>query len=169
MLFPAEHVAPPKKPPRPGAQCQVSSLACLNTGDSYNDGVKVHTHTCMNAWSKSTSRNTHWMNEWMKCSSSSTWRDTFTEWTQCMFWMLGALIFTLVSSFLWLLRLSLSLPSPSPPFFSGTLPYCWPLALAGKQHTVCVCLLCVLSPVPYCCPTPPSALWFLCPTNHILL
>lgn len=35
-----EHVAPPKKPPRPGAQCQVSSLACLNTGDSYNDGVK---------------------------------------------------------------------------------------------------------------------------------
>lgn len=35
-----EHVAPPKKPPRPGAQSQVSSLACLNTGDSYNDGVK---------------------------------------------------------------------------------------------------------------------------------
>nr|XP_033958793.1 focal adhesion kinase 1-like isoform X2 [Pseudochaenichthys georgianus] len=33
----AEHAAPPKKPPRPGAQ---SSLACLNTGDSYNDGVK---------------------------------------------------------------------------------------------------------------------------------
>ncbi|XP_047455338.1 focal adhesion kinase 1-like isoform X3 [Mugil cephalus] len=36
----AEHVAPPKKPPRPGAQSQVGSLACLNTGDSYNDGVK---------------------------------------------------------------------------------------------------------------------------------
>uniref|UniRef100_A0A669EFV8 non-specific protein-tyrosine kinase n=1 Tax=Oreochromis niloticus TaxID=8128 RepID=A0A669EFV8_ORENI len=35
------HVAPPKKPPRPGAQSQVSSLACLNTGDSYNDGVKL--------------------------------------------------------------------------------------------------------------------------------
>ncbi|KAK1896262.1 Focal adhesion kinase 1 [Dissostichus eleginoides] len=34
----AEHAAPPKKPPRPGAQ---SSLACLNTGDSYNDGVKL--------------------------------------------------------------------------------------------------------------------------------
>ncbi|XP_058502744.1 focal adhesion kinase 1-like isoform X4 [Solea solea] len=34
-----EHVAPPKKPPRPGAQSQVS--ACLNTGDSYNDGVKL--------------------------------------------------------------------------------------------------------------------------------
>ncbi|XP_024917506.1 focal adhesion kinase 1 isoform X1 [Cynoglossus semilaevis] len=34
----AEHVAPPKKPPRPGAQSQVS--ACLNTADSYNDGVK---------------------------------------------------------------------------------------------------------------------------------
>uniref|UniRef100_A0A669BZE2 Focal adhesion kinase 1 n=1 Tax=Oreochromis niloticus TaxID=8128 RepID=A0A669BZE2_ORENI len=37
----ASHVAPPKKPPRPGAQSQVSSLACLNTGDSYNDGVKL--------------------------------------------------------------------------------------------------------------------------------
>uniref|UniRef100_A0A1A7XAH4 Focal adhesion kinase 1 n=1 Tax=Iconisemion striatum TaxID=60296 RepID=A0A1A7XAH4_9TELE len=35
-----EHVAPPKKPPRPGAQSQVGSLACLNTADSYNDGVK---------------------------------------------------------------------------------------------------------------------------------
>ncbi|XP_047188572.1 focal adhesion kinase 1-like isoform X5 [Scophthalmus maximus] len=36
----AEHAAPPKKPPRPGAQSQVGSMACLNTGDSYNDGVK---------------------------------------------------------------------------------------------------------------------------------
>nr|XP_020490210.1 focal adhesion kinase 1-like isoform X4 [Labrus bergylta] len=36
----ADHAAPPKKPPRPGAQSQVGSLACLNTGDSYNDGVK---------------------------------------------------------------------------------------------------------------------------------
>ena len=44
MSFPAEHAAPPKKPPRPGAQSQVGSLACLNTGDSYNDGVKVHMH-----------------------------------------------------------------------------------------------------------------------------
>ncbi|XP_037836285.1 focal adhesion kinase 1 isoform X13 [Kryptolebias marmoratus] len=35
-----EHAAPPKKPPRPGAQSQVGGLACLNTGDSYNDGVK---------------------------------------------------------------------------------------------------------------------------------
>uniref|UniRef100_A0A1A8J0R4 Focal adhesion kinase 1 n=1 Tax=Nothobranchius kuhntae TaxID=321403 RepID=A0A1A8J0R4_NOTKU len=35
-----DHVAPPKKPPRPGAQSQVGSLACLNTADSYNDGVK---------------------------------------------------------------------------------------------------------------------------------
>uniref|UniRef100_A0A674PQY9 Focal adhesion kinase 1 n=1 Tax=Takifugu rubripes TaxID=31033 RepID=A0A674PQY9_TAKRU len=33
-----KHVAPPKKPPRPSAQ---SNLACQNTGDSYNDGVKV--------------------------------------------------------------------------------------------------------------------------------
>uniref|UniRef100_A0A3B5MBJ8 non-specific protein-tyrosine kinase n=1 Tax=Xiphophorus couchianus TaxID=32473 RepID=A0A3B5MBJ8_9TELE len=36
-----DHVVPPKKPPRPGAQSQVGSLACLNTGDSYNDGVKL--------------------------------------------------------------------------------------------------------------------------------
>ncbi|XP_032415169.1 focal adhesion kinase 1-like isoform X4 [Xiphophorus hellerii] len=36
----SDHVVPPKKPPRPGAQSQVGSLACLNTGDSYNDGVK---------------------------------------------------------------------------------------------------------------------------------
>ncbi|XP_028327187.1 focal adhesion kinase 1-like isoform X4 [Gouania willdenowi] len=36
----ADHVPPPKKPPRPGAQSQVGTLACLNTGDSYNDGVK---------------------------------------------------------------------------------------------------------------------------------
>ncbi|XP_030012984.1 focal adhesion kinase 1-like isoform X4 [Sphaeramia orbicularis] len=35
-----EHAAPPKKPPRPGAPSQVGNLACLNTGDSYNDGVK---------------------------------------------------------------------------------------------------------------------------------
>uniref|UniRef100_A0A671VPC6 Focal adhesion kinase 1 n=1 Tax=Sparus aurata TaxID=8175 RepID=A0A671VPC6_SPAAU len=41
LLFPTEHAAPPKKPPRPGAQSQVGSLACLNTGDSYNDGVKL--------------------------------------------------------------------------------------------------------------------------------
>ncbi|KAE8288586.1 Focal adhesion kinase 1 [Larimichthys crocea] len=37
----AELAAPPKKPPRPGAQGQVGSLACLNTADSYNDGVKL--------------------------------------------------------------------------------------------------------------------------------
>uniref|UniRef100_A0A3P9HG42 Focal adhesion kinase 1 n=2 Tax=Oryzias latipes TaxID=8090 RepID=A0A3P9HG42_ORYLA len=37
----AEHAAPPKKPPRPGAQSQVGSLACLNTADGYNDGVKL--------------------------------------------------------------------------------------------------------------------------------
>uniref|UniRef100_A0A3B3C0Q3 Focal adhesion kinase 1 n=1 Tax=Oryzias melastigma TaxID=30732 RepID=A0A3B3C0Q3_ORYME len=36
-----KHAAPPKKPPRPGAQTQVGSLACLNTGDGYNDGVKL--------------------------------------------------------------------------------------------------------------------------------
>uniref|UniRef100_A0A8C6WXF8 Focal adhesion kinase 1 n=1 Tax=Neogobius melanostomus TaxID=47308 RepID=A0A8C6WXF8_9GOBI len=37
----AELPAPPKKPPRPGAQCPVGGLACVNTGDSYNDGVKL--------------------------------------------------------------------------------------------------------------------------------
>uniref|UniRef100_A0A3B4Z483 Focal adhesion kinase 1-like n=1 Tax=Stegastes partitus TaxID=144197 RepID=A0A3B4Z483_9TELE len=36
-----EHAAPPKKPPRPSAQSQLGGLACLNTGDSYNDGVKL--------------------------------------------------------------------------------------------------------------------------------
>ncbi|XP_051921688.1 focal adhesion kinase 1-like isoform X10 [Hippocampus zosterae] len=36
----AELVAPPKKPPRPGAQSQGCSLAGLNTADGYNDGVK---------------------------------------------------------------------------------------------------------------------------------
>uniref|UniRef100_A0A3Q3J1H4 Focal adhesion kinase 1 n=1 Tax=Monopterus albus TaxID=43700 RepID=A0A3Q3J1H4_MONAL len=36
-----ELAAPPKKPPRPGAQSQGGSLACLNSGDSYNDGVKL--------------------------------------------------------------------------------------------------------------------------------
>uniref|UniRef100_A0A665TI30 non-specific protein-tyrosine kinase n=1 Tax=Echeneis naucrates TaxID=173247 RepID=A0A665TI30_ECHNA len=41
MLPLSEHAAPPKKPPRPGAQSQVGSLACLNAGDSYNDGVKL--------------------------------------------------------------------------------------------------------------------------------
>uniref|UniRef100_UPI003AAAE0C1 focal adhesion kinase 1-like isoform X12 n=1 Tax=Centroberyx gerrardi TaxID=166262 RepID=UPI003AAAE0C1 len=35
-----EHAAPPKKPPRPGAPSHLGSLACLNTGDSYNDGLK---------------------------------------------------------------------------------------------------------------------------------
>ncbi|XP_061919346.1 focal adhesion kinase 1-like isoform X11 [Entelurus aequoreus] len=37
----AELVAPPKKPPRPGAQSQGSSLAGLNSADSYNDGLKL--------------------------------------------------------------------------------------------------------------------------------
>ncbi|XP_041739492.2 focal adhesion kinase 1 isoform X7 [Coregonus clupeaformis] len=35
-----EHVAPPKKPPRPGAPSHLGSLASLNPVDSYNDGVK---------------------------------------------------------------------------------------------------------------------------------
>uniref|UniRef100_A0A667ZYG3 Focal adhesion kinase 1 n=1 Tax=Myripristis murdjan TaxID=586833 RepID=A0A667ZYG3_9TELE len=35
------HAAPPKKPPRPGAPSHLGSLACLNTGDSYNDGLKL--------------------------------------------------------------------------------------------------------------------------------
>ncbi|XP_061531167.1 focal adhesion kinase 1-like isoform X10 [Phycodurus eques] len=43
----AELVAPPKKPPRPGAQSQGCSLAGLNTADSYNDGVKQTHHLLM--------------------------------------------------------------------------------------------------------------------------
>ncbi|XP_031722223.1 protein tyrosine kinase 2aa isoform X14 [Anarrhichthys ocellatus] len=35
-----EHVAPPKKPPRPGAPCHLSNLASLCPIDSYNEGVK---------------------------------------------------------------------------------------------------------------------------------
>ncbi|CAB1350810.1 unnamed protein product [Coregonus sp. 'balchen'] len=36
-----QHVAPPKKPPRPGAPSHLGSLASLNPVDSYNDGVKI--------------------------------------------------------------------------------------------------------------------------------
>ncbi|XP_034560622.1 focal adhesion kinase 1-like isoform X8 [Notolabrus celidotus] len=35
-----EHVAPPKKPPRPGAPCHLGNLASLGPIDSYNEGVK---------------------------------------------------------------------------------------------------------------------------------
>lgn len=38
----SEHVAPPKKPPRPGAPAHLSNLASLCPVDSYNEGVKVH-------------------------------------------------------------------------------------------------------------------------------
>ncbi|XP_053088350.1 focal adhesion kinase 1 isoform X4 [Pangasianodon hypophthalmus] len=37
----ADHAVPPKKPPRPGAPGHAGSAACLNTADSYNDGVKI--------------------------------------------------------------------------------------------------------------------------------
>ncbi|MEQ2313661.1 putative serine/threonine protein phosphatase [Ameca splendens] len=36
-----EHVAPPKKPPRPGAPGHLINLASLSPVDSYNDGVKL--------------------------------------------------------------------------------------------------------------------------------
>ncbi|XP_070702792.1 protein tyrosine kinase 2aa isoform X2 [Pempheris klunzingeri] len=36
-----EHVAPPKKPPRPGAPCHLGNLASLSPVDSYNEGVKL--------------------------------------------------------------------------------------------------------------------------------
>ncbi|XP_026886689.2 protein tyrosine kinase 2aa isoform X6 [Electrophorus electricus] len=36
----AEPVAPPKKPPRPGAPSHLGSLASINPVDSYNEGVK---------------------------------------------------------------------------------------------------------------------------------
>uniref|UniRef100_A0A4W5JJ28 non-specific protein-tyrosine kinase n=1 Tax=Hucho hucho TaxID=62062 RepID=A0A4W5JJ28_9TELE len=39
------HVAPPKKPPRPGAPSHLGSLASLNPVDSYNEGVKVQQHS----------------------------------------------------------------------------------------------------------------------------
>uniref|UniRef100_A0A8C7G642 Focal adhesion kinase 1 n=1 Tax=Oncorhynchus kisutch TaxID=8019 RepID=A0A8C7G642_ONCKI len=35
------HVAPPKKPPRPGAPSHLGSLASLNPLESYNEGVKI--------------------------------------------------------------------------------------------------------------------------------
>uniref|UniRef100_A0A3P8XH47 non-specific protein-tyrosine kinase n=1 Tax=Esox lucius TaxID=8010 RepID=A0A3P8XH47_ESOLU len=38
---PAEHAAPPKKPPRPGAPSHLGSQASLNPVESYNDGVKL--------------------------------------------------------------------------------------------------------------------------------
>uniref|UniRef100_A0A4W4FUC7 Focal adhesion kinase 1 n=1 Tax=Electrophorus electricus TaxID=8005 RepID=A0A4W4FUC7_ELEEL len=36
-----EPVAPPKKPPRPGAPSHLGSLASINPVDSYNEGVKI--------------------------------------------------------------------------------------------------------------------------------
>uniref|UniRef100_A0A8B9KG55 non-specific protein-tyrosine kinase n=1 Tax=Astyanax mexicanus TaxID=7994 RepID=A0A8B9KG55_ASTMX len=36
-----KHVAPPKKPPRPGAPSHLGSLASINPVDSYNEGVKI--------------------------------------------------------------------------------------------------------------------------------
>uniref|UniRef100_A0A8C4SV41 non-specific protein-tyrosine kinase n=1 Tax=Erpetoichthys calabaricus TaxID=27687 RepID=A0A8C4SV41_ERPCA len=38
---PVKHVAPPKKPPRPGAPSHLGSLASLNPVDCYNEGVKI--------------------------------------------------------------------------------------------------------------------------------
>uniref|UniRef100_A0A3B4CMY6 Focal adhesion kinase 1 n=1 Tax=Pygocentrus nattereri TaxID=42514 RepID=A0A3B4CMY6_PYGNA len=38
---PTELVAPPKKPPRPGAPSHLGSLASINPVDSYNEGVKI--------------------------------------------------------------------------------------------------------------------------------
>uniref|UniRef100_G3NIV8 Focal adhesion kinase 1 n=1 Tax=Gasterosteus aculeatus aculeatus TaxID=481459 RepID=G3NIV8_GASAC len=40
-FFFSEHVAPPKKPPRPGAPCHLGNLASLCPVDSYNEGVKL--------------------------------------------------------------------------------------------------------------------------------
>uniref|UniRef100_A0A8C1KZB6 Focal adhesion kinase 1 n=1 Tax=Cyprinus carpio TaxID=7962 RepID=A0A8C1KZB6_CYPCA len=37
----AEHTAPPKKPPRPGAPSHPAGVSCLNPTDSYNEGVKI--------------------------------------------------------------------------------------------------------------------------------
>ncbi|XP_006810870.1 focal adhesion kinase 1-like [Neolamprologus brichardi] len=40
-----EPVAPPKKPPRPGAPANLTNLPSLCPVESYNDGVKVHMNT----------------------------------------------------------------------------------------------------------------------------
>lgn len=45
FFFSTEHVAPPKKPPRPGAPAHLGNLAGLCPMDSYNEGVKVYMHT----------------------------------------------------------------------------------------------------------------------------
>uniref|UniRef100_A0A3Q2T206 Focal adhesion kinase 1 n=1 Tax=Fundulus heteroclitus TaxID=8078 RepID=A0A3Q2T206_FUNHE len=41
LQVPLKHVAPPKKPPRPGAPAHLTNLASLGPVDSYNDGVKL--------------------------------------------------------------------------------------------------------------------------------
>uniref|UniRef100_A0A671WJR4 non-specific protein-tyrosine kinase n=1 Tax=Sparus aurata TaxID=8175 RepID=A0A671WJR4_SPAAU len=41
LQAPVKHVAPPKKPPRPGAPGHLSNLASLGPVDSYNEGVKL--------------------------------------------------------------------------------------------------------------------------------
>lgn len=44
-FFTPEPVAPPKKPPRPGAPANLTNLPSLCPVESYNDGVKVHMNT----------------------------------------------------------------------------------------------------------------------------
>lgn len=58
MLFLADHAVPPKKPPRPGAPGHAGSAACLNTADSYNEGVKVQTPSSCTR-TRDTQINTH--------------------------------------------------------------------------------------------------------------
>ncbi|TRY66894.1 hypothetical protein DNTS_028506, partial [Danionella cerebrum] len=36
-----EHAAPPKKPPRPGAQSQAAGVSAINPTESYNEGLKI--------------------------------------------------------------------------------------------------------------------------------
>lgn len=66
----------------------------------------------------------------------------FYSYTDCMFLILTAFIF----AFFIFCRLA----APSPPSLLRLLPSALPIALAGKQHTVAVCSLCVPHSVHLC-------------------
>lgn len=134
ILFLAEHAAPPKKPPRPSAQSQVGCLAGLNSGDSYNDGVKVHTHmqddTEFTHWTLNKNMHTDILIATLNTANINhilpeeqhTHRrhNIYHIYTLHVYLMLIALI-----SFFLFFSFGCSL-SPSSSSFYLTLPYCWP-------------------------------------------